>query len=246
MNGSPFYEIDKFIKEVDWATDLGQLVEILKDQTQRLGFKYFTYWLLWPSEGPRRPLYLTNYPSDWTKHYLENDFKSHDVVGNFAATSFRPFVWSDLKGRVVLTPHQKIVFNDAFDIGLKAGGSIPLHGPKDAKAAFSVCDDSTDLEFQLRFLDKRHELQLIGAYAHEKIMEMGLERKPVGSIHLTPREIEILVWTAKGKTKWEIGELLSISEDTVKKHMASACNKLDANNKTHAVAVALLHGLIIP
>lgn len=75
---------------------------------------------------------------------------------------------------------------------------------------------------------------------------MGLERAPIGSIHLTPREIEVLVWTAKGKTKWEIGQLLSISEDTVKKHMASACNRLEASNKTHAVAVALLHGLIIP
>lgn len=246
MNGSPFYEIDKFIKEVDQATDLGQIVDILKEQVQRLGFEYFTYWLLWPSEGPRRPLYLTNYPGDWTEHYLEYDFKSHDVVGNFAARSFRPFIWSDLKDRIVLTPYQQRVFNDAYDIGLKAGGSIPLHGPKDAKAAFSVCDRSSDIQFRMRFLEKRHELQLIAGYAHEKIMMMGLERAPIDSVHLTPREIEVLVWTAKGKTKWEIGELLSISEETVKKHMFSACNRLEASNKTHAVAVALLHGLIIP
>ena len=63
-------------------------------------------------------------------------------------------------------------------------------------------------------------------------------------LQLSPREIEVLRWTACGKTSSEISNLLSITEDTVNAHIKNACLKLDASNKTHATAIALLHGVI--
>lgn len=61
---------------------------------------------------------------------------------------------------------------------------------------------------------------------------------------LTRREIDCLAWSADGKTSWEIGEILGVSEHTVTSHLRNAGNKLAAMNRTHAVAQALWRGMI--
>jgi DNA-binding CsgD family transcriptional regulator len=61
---------------------------------------------------------------------------------------------------------------------------------------------------------------------------------------LSEREVEILTWSAHGKTYSEISIMLSISEDTVKDHLERVGRKLNTTNKTHTVAVALSRGLI--
>lgn len=62
-------------------------------------------------------------------------------------------------------------------------------------------------------------------------------------IRLTPREREVLIWAARGKTAWETAKLLELSERTVKAYISSACVSLGAQNKTHAVAICLTHGV---
>lgn len=63
---------------------------------------------------------------------------------------------------------------------------------------------------------------------------------------LTPREVEVMTWTAHGKTRVEISIILSISEETVKDYIENACRKLNAVNKTQAVSKAISFGLINP
>ena len=58
------------------------------------------------------------------------------------------------------------------------------------------------------------------------------------------REREILRWAADGKTSWEVSVILNISERTVKFHLTQASLKLNAVNRTAAVAKALARGLI--
>ena len=62
--------------------------------------------------------------------------------------------------------------------------------------------------------------------------------------HLSPREITCLQWIARGKTAWEIGEILSISRRTVVFHLENAKRKLDAVSLPQAVATALQDRLI--
>ena len=63
---------------------------------------------------------------------------------------------------------------------------------------------------------------------------------------MTTRELEVLSWVSRGKTYWEIGRILNIQEDTVKKHMKKACTLLDAANSSQAVAKGVYYGLITP
>ena len=61
---------------------------------------------------------------------------------------------------------------------------------------------------------------------------------------LTVREIEVLRLIAIGNANKEIGAKLSIGEDTVKRHVTNILGKLDANDRTHAVTIALKRGII--
>lgn len=61
---------------------------------------------------------------------------------------------------------------------------------------------------------------------------------------LTPRETDVLRLIAAGNTNKEIGTQLGLTEDTVKSHVKNILGKLDANDRTHAVTIALKRGVI--
>jgi DNA-binding CsgD family transcriptional regulator len=58
------------------------------------------------------------------------------------------------------------------------------------------------------------------------------------SVSLTPREADVLRWIAVGKTNWEIGQILGLSERTVKFHLYNSFGKLNVVNRTQAVIKA--------
>lgn len=244
--GSLPERVEAFIRAVDKAQTLPEIFDLLVKRLAELGFEKFSYWLLWPPDGPRKPLCITNYPDDWSEYYRDENYSSHDFVGRHSAKSTIPFIWSDMKVQHNLTKQQKLIFEEGADAGLAAGGTVPIHGPASAKATFSVASDMEKEEFSKLFVRHRHEVHLMATYVHEKIMGLGLHKPLDGSLKLTPREVEILTWIAKGKSRWEVGIILSISEETVKAHLENIRQKLGAVNTTHAIAIALLHGLLIP
>ena len=68
----------------------------------------------------------------------------------------------------------------------------------------------------------------------------------LGEDALSTREIEVLTLVAVGNSNKLIGLRLSISEDTVKAHLKSILAKLGANDRTHAVTLALERGILSP
>jgi DNA-binding CsgD family transcriptional regulator len=59
------------------------------------------------------------------------------------------------------------------------------------------------------------------------------------SYHLTAREIEVLMWVAKGKTNRDIGQILGMSPRTVNKHLEHIYVKLGVETRTAAAALAM-------
>jgi DNA-binding NarL/FixJ family response regulator len=65
-----------------------------------------------------------------------------------------------------------------------------------------------------------------------------------GDESLSQREIQVLMLVAAGNSNREIGARLSITEETAKAHMKRIIAKLGANDRTHAVTLALSRGIL--
>jgi DNA-binding CsgD family transcriptional regulator len=84
--------------------------------------------------------------------------------------------------------------------------------------------------------------QMFASMLHHAVVRIDLPKLlPHGNVALTARERECLKWSADGKTAWEIGQILNITERTVVFHVNNVIQKLQASNKTQAIvrAVAL-------
>jgi DNA-binding NarL/FixJ family response regulator len=66
----------------------------------------------------------------------------------------------------------------------------------------------------------------------------------LGSEKLSERELQVLGQIALGKRNKEIGAALGIAEDTVKMHVKNVLEKLEVNDRTEAVTVALRRGIL--
>ena len=75
----------------------------------------------------------------------------------------------------------------------------------------------------------------------------NVESTPAGDNHdatLTPRELETVRWTLDGKTVWEVGKILSISEAMAVSQLNSAMRKLHCVTKRQAALKAQRLGLL--
>jgi len=61
---------------------------------------------------------------------------------------------------------------------------------------------------------------------------------------LSEREVEVLRLVAEGNSNKRVADHLYISEETVKAHLKNILSKLSANDRTHAVTIALKRGII--
>ena len=67
---------------------------------------------------------------------------------------------------------------------------------------------------------------------------MGLVKEKLAA-PLTHREIQILSYIANGSTNKQVAHVLGISEQTIKNHVSAILRKLNANDRAHAVALAI-------
>lgn len=74
--------------------------------------------------------------------------------------------------------------------------------------------------------------------------EEAMEAPTESVMTLPRRELQCLNWCSEGKTNWEIGKILGISERTVEHHIASAVRRLGCTTRVQAVALALRVGLL--
>jgi len=81
----------------------------------------------------------------------------------------------------------------------------------------------------------RDEIVLRAVLVQESREETRLRER----LQVTPREAEVLLWLARGKTNRDIAEILGLSPRTVKKHLERAYAKLGVENRASAVGLTL-------
>ncbi len=89
-----------------------------------------------------------------------------------------------------------------------------------------------------------NEIGMITLHAFDMFEKIRRDQRKTAPSPLTTRELEVLRWTAQGKTSAEIGQILTLSDHTVNAYMTNAIKKLDCVNRTQLVAKALRLRLI--
>ena len=83
----------------------------------------------------------------------------------------------------------------------------------------------------------------VARHVLNQFQHMGRTMEAVAA-PLTLRETQILNYVAEGNTNKQIARILQISEQTIKNHVSAILRKLNANDRAHAVVLAIRHGWI--
>ena len=218
----------------------------LEDTLANLGFEQSCYLIFRPPSGYPTPNMLTNFPEEWKARYIDQDYGSVDALVPEAVQSLFPLRWDKVYSKEKSSKKQRQLFDEASSVGLKSGITVPIHGPAGGMALISMCGDLSDREFNQIWGLLRDELTLIAASTHEAMLNCVSRETSLEPVSLTERERQCLLWTARGKTAWEVSSVLGITERTVLFHLNNSMAKLRVFSKHHAVVKAIMLGLILP
>jgi LuxR family transcriptional regulator len=207
---------------------------------QRLGFNYCAYGIRMPLpiSAPKTAVF-NNYPAAWQACYLEQNYLAVDPTVMLGVRSTLPFVWSD----ELFAPARHLQ-EEARAYGLVYGWAQSCRDAQGNIGMLTLSRSQENLSnSELRA--KTPEMSWLAQTAHYA-MARGLMAKllPEAEVTLSNREIEVLRWTAEGKTSSEVADILRIAERTVNFHINNAVTKLNANNKTAATIRAAVLGLL--
>lgn len=138
---------------------------------------------------------------------------------------------------------QRRLWECVLESGYRSGASVPLHGPDNAFSHLTCIARKRRRRGKLERMETADELILIGTMAVTAFDTLR-RTPPTPSSELTRREVECLLWSAKGKTAWEVGRILGISSRTVHFHIQNIMHKLDASTKAQAIHEATRLGLL--
>jgi LuxR family quorum sensing-dependent transcriptional regulator len=224
-----------FIAELDRLSTPYAVVEAMADAFALFGFENFIITgLPNPREKFDQMVLLKKWPMGWFEIYAREDYVRADPIIRLCRKTVQPFEWSEAPFDRVMEPRAAEVMDRATDFRMREGFCLPIHGINGYEACFSM--SGVDLDLSSR---TKPALHLMSMYAFERARQLLSPDADRGADVLTPREREVLTWAAGGKSAADTAEILGITERTVTAHISSACQKLDATNKTQAVARAL-------
>lgn len=229
----------EFIQRIQQSKDSSSAFSIWLEGLEDFGLDHAVLGYVVPGREPGKDQYFaTNYNAEWLAHYADQHYGRADVTLLMAEQGSGPFSWSEALGGTELSPFQKRIYGEASEFGLRAGISSSLMSAPGYSAVYSVASSEANIDCT-RILAEVHART---AVLHKRFMDhLSIELAPAQP--LSPREQEVLTQWARGKTAWEISQLLGVSQDTVKFHLKNCYTKLGAYGRI-AIVKALYLGLI--
>lgn len=230
-----------FIETLERLATVTSAMDAMEEAFGRFGFRTLIVTGL-PHAGQRfeQVVLAKRWPAEWFKLYTANEYIKVDPVARLCKRSFNPFEWSEAPFDREREPRAAEVMDRAHDFSMSRGFIVPVHGQDARDACVSLGGQHLDLNRR-----SKPALHLMAMYGFDRIRRL-IAPKPRREHQLTAREREALAWASQGKSAWEIGEILDIGQRTVEEHLAAACRKLGAVNRTHAVVVAIRDRIIDP
>jgi LuxR family transcriptional regulator, activator of conjugal transfer of Ti plasmids len=232
-----------FIDRLQGAYDKDTLGAAMSNVADSVGLTKFAY-LGFRRPGPHLPVFVTSYPLDWVSHYQNRRYQDIDPVVMTARSRQLPFFWSEQSLGNRASHEQRRFFGEATEFGIKCGLTVPIHDSLTGMATVTFVSDRNPAQLRRDVEVHRQLIHLASIYFHVHVGQKLEDTAETDQPRLSPREVACLQWVVRGKSMWEIGEILSISRRTVVFHIENAKRKLDAVTLPQVVAVALQKRLI--
>jgi DNA-binding CsgD family transcriptional regulator len=229
--------------DISEATDVRSLETRLVKFAHELEFGIISGALVVEHGAGRISSFLFgNTPEAFSTSFASTQIGKRDPVMRRLKKLSAPFVYDQ----------SMYVREDAVDLwdhqasfGYKTGIAMALHLPGGKHFVMGVDRDKPLPEDDQAVTRIMADLQLLAVHAQDTAVRLlapkahGMEHLP----HLSDRELEILKWTAEGKSRWAVGQILNISEHTVKYHLNKISVKLDVASAQQAAVRAKALGL---
>jgi DNA-binding CsgD family transcriptional regulator len=228
--------VDDYIECTRHASSPGEVRSLFLGALQARGYENLVYSST--RNGTVDEVVWAEFPHGSVEAYRENRWERIDPVLHFSAKARRPFGWDEVTRTMPLSRAQKAFMEECRALGVHSGFTVPFHGP----------DGQVDI-ISMSARRERPEADPAELYAltAQAWLRVGALREPIRLPErplLSGRELECLKWVKEGKTNWEIGVILSISEKTVEFHVKRTLQKLGAANRILGVVLALQRGIL--
>jgi LuxR family quorum sensing-dependent transcriptional regulator len=224
-----------FIDRIQLVSEPAEIIDLFHAALKRYGYATSILTGLPDlTERFEQKILLKHWPEEWFRIYTQENYILDDPVGRLCRLTVEPFEWREARYDPDKQPRASEIMNAATAFGMKRGLCVPVHGLFGHDWCVSMGGEKIDLSPLAKA-----SLHLMSVYALNKVRRDPEPLPPPPARRLTSREREVIAWTAAGKSAWEVSCILGIAKDTVNKHAASAARKLNASNKTQAVAEAI-------
>jgi LuxR family transcriptional regulator, quorum-sensing system regulator BjaR1 len=229
-----------FVDAIEAARTSANVVSLFEKMIGEFGFHAYIMAGI-PSVGQSLgQLTLANgWPAEWFDLYNRCNLAAVDPIPRHCLQTLNPFLWTEAPYDRAGDPAAHDVMMRARDFRLNEGLCIPIHYD-DAVGAISLGGERPYLD-----AEARSALHLIGIFTHGRLRSLARPLAGTAARRLSKMEAEVLRWAARGKTAWETGRILGLSERNVRWHLEEAQRKLMTKNKTATVAAALVNGEIM-
>jgi LuxR family transcriptional regulator len=206
--------------------------------TSTLGFEHCAFGLRIPHpfSHPKTIVLNSNAASWWTRFVSEDCLRNNTPKAPARGTD-SVLAWDDKFFSLAPRLQEQaqcggpcVGWTQSSLVAMGVAGMLTLSRSRREVSAVELADQ----EIKLRWLVNVSHLTLA------RILASRLRDQ----IPLTDREIEVLRWSADGKTSGEVSCILAVSENTVNFHVKNAVAKLQTANKTAAVARAAMLGFL--
>jgi DNA-binding CsgD family transcriptional regulator len=185
---------------------------------------------------------VDNTPQEWQGAFNDPHAMRRDPVMQHCKRQSLPIIWDQA---TYTSQGQGELWEEQARYGYQTGIAMALHLPEGKHFMLGVDRDRALPSDRHELTRVVADLQLFAVHALDAAMRVLVPGDAASDApSLTPRELESLRWTMDGKTAWEVGSILGITERTAVLHLNNAMRKLGCVNKHQAVLKALRLGLI--
>ena len=185
-----------------------------------------------------RKLLNYGYSDEWVELYFRKSFQLQDPILKTAQRETGAFSWG--LGYAGEQPSKEFL-----DLSRDFVGNNGIACSVRGRSRTSSTLISMTLPVHEKAEDYLDALEYLAPHLHEIFNRQGsLNRHSLMAPDISQRELEVLHWAKEGKSTWDISNILSISERTVKFHFGNIFRKLDVLNRSQAIAKAIHFGVI--